>query len=222
MFGSKGKNIRDMHRVGLPVPDAFIITSLTCKEYLEGLSYNEDRKPSPVHATPSQKLLRQELQEQLKADYWKAIHIIEAESKTSFGVSTTSVESVLFPGLADCLPLLFSVRASFSDEEESPSIIARGTLAGSAHAIFNSSPSTVLNIGMNDDVLQQMIRLTRNERWANDCYRRFLQVSNQLYIVCSFRSVLMGKELVAFNIEQWMMHSSYIFFFYVMRAASFQ
>ena len=35
---------------------------------------------------------------------------------------------------------------------------------------------TVLNLGMNDEILDSMVRLSGNPRWAYDTYRRFLQM----------------------------------------------
>jgi pyruvate,orthophosphate dikinase len=35
---------------------------------------------------------------------------------------------------------------------------------------------TVLNLGMNENTLQELITTTGNPRWALDTYRRFLQM----------------------------------------------
>lgn len=36
---------------------------------------------------------------------------------------------------------------------------------------------TVLNLGINDQVVEGMAEMSGNRRWAFDCYRRFIQVS---------------------------------------------
>jgi len=44
---------------------------------------------------------------------------------------------------------------------------------------------TVLNLGLNENSLQGLIKLTGNERFALDCYRRFIQM---------FGDVVMGVD----------------------------
>ena len=49
---------------------------------------------------------------------------------------------------------------------------------------------TVLNLGLNPDTLQGLIKLTGNERFAYDAYRRFIQL---------FGRIVMGVEADAFD-----------------------
>ena len=44
---------------------------------------------------------------------------------------------------------------------------------------------TILNLGLNDDAVQGLARLTNNERFAYDSYRRFIQM---------FSDVVMGID----------------------------
>lgn len=68
-------------------------------------------------------------------------------------------------------PLLFSVRSG-----------AKFSMPGMM--------DTVLNLGMNDEVVEGMIRLTQNPRFVYDAYRRFIQM---------FGCVVMGIEDEAFE-----------------------
>lgn len=45
---------------------------------------------------------------------------------------------------------------------------------------------TVLNIGLNDEIVKAMAESSGNKRWAYDCYRRFLQM---------FSNVVLGQRL---------------------------
>ena len=36
LFGGKGANLADMHRIGLPVPPGFTVTTEACNTYLSG------------------------------------------------------------------------------------------------------------------------------------------------------------------------------------------
>lgn len=49
---------------------------------------------------------------------------------------------------------------------------------------------TILNLGLNDDTVQGLIASTQNERFAMDCYRRFIQM---------FSDVVMGVEHYQFE-----------------------
>lgn len=60
-------------------------------------------------------------------------------------------------GAADEMPLLVSVRSG-----------ARESMPGMM--------DTILNLGLNDQTVQAMVRATGNERFAWDCYRRFVQM----------------------------------------------
>lgn len=172
-----------MRWAGLSVPNAFLVTSLTCKEYIEA-SIESKKQPKQNAATND---LFTELQSQLTTEYWKAIHSMESLAHASFGVKFTSVESLLFSGLTERAPLLLSVRASLPLQYTSSSCAKASTKDLRNRAVvseFQHTSTTVLNVGMNDDVLQYMIKTTRNERWAFDCYRRFL------YVRCSMQETL--------------------------------
>ena len=39
---------------------------------------------------------------------------------------------------------------------------------------------TILNLGLNDETAKGMIDLTKNERFVNDAYRRFLQLFGKI------------------------------------------
>src|SRR3972149_4560762 len=49
---------------------------------------------------------------------------------------------------------------------------------------------TVLNLGLNDDTIHGLIKMTNNERFAWDSYRRFIQM---------FSNVVMGVEKEVFE-----------------------
>ena len=68
-------------------------------------------------------------------------------------------------------PLLVSVRSG-----------ARSSMPGMM--------DTILNLGMNDEVVETLARLTDNKRFAYDCYRRFIQM---------FADVVMGFPKSSFE-----------------------
>jgi len=91
-------------------------------------------------------------------DYDKAGKKINDEIQKQVQAALGEVESVTGKKFGDNEnPLLFSVRSG-------------------AQASMPGMMDTVLNLGMNDDSVQGMAKLTGNERFAWDSYRRFIQM----------------------------------------------
>ena len=45
-----------------------------------------------------------------------------------------------------------------------------------ARASMPGMMDTILNLGLNEEVVEVIAKKTGNERWARDCYRRFIQM----------------------------------------------
>lgn len=71
-------------------------------------------------------------------------------------------------------PLLFSIRSG-----------ARASMPGMM--------DTVLNVGLNDDVLDKLIAYSNNKRFALDCYRRFLEMYSD--VVCKLKREMFERIL---------------------------
>ena len=129
LFGGKGANLAEMHRIGLPVPPGFTVTTEACNGYLKmGGVFPED------------------MWDQVLA----AMTVVENQTGKSFGDPAS--------------PLLVSCRSG-----------AKFSMPGMM--------DTVLNIGLNDDTVAGMIKLTEDPRFVYDAYRRLIQM---------FGSVVMG------------------------------
>ena len=80
------------------------------------------------------------------------------ELKTQVKDALKKVERVMHLGFGDTeSPLLFSVRSG-----------ARASMPGMM--------DTILNLGINDETVHGLIKMSGNERFAWDCYRRFIQM----------------------------------------------
>lgn len=234
VIGNKGADLCELHRLKLPVPLGFILTTEVCKEfYLEirserkkkkelgrkgavslpsapktaaipaatttggtgtgtgtgagvdtetkeamdiDTSVEDEKSKAQTHvikesSVPKELRDTDFLAQRIVDEYARAIHEIEKLTGRRFatitGLSAGSVKSQT-PGSQQSqshqqtlsppeqFPLLFSVRSSCP--------INCGGLA-----------DTVLNIGMNDEVLATLVRLTANPHFAYDTYMRFLQ-----------------------------------------------
>ncbi len=61
----------------------------------------------------------------------------------------------------------------FGDTEEMPLLVA---VRSGARDSMPGMMDTILNLGLNDETVMALVRATKNERFAWDCYRRFIQM----------------------------------------------
>ena len=78
LLGGKGANLAEMTNIGLPVPQGFTITTEACTQY-----YADNR----------------EINDEIKADIFKYMGILEAVSYTHLLVGVTNIVPVLGPFL---------------------------------------------------------------------------------------------------------------------------
>ncbi len=65
-----------------------------------------------------------------------------------------------------------TVGKKFGDKEN-PLLVS---VRSGARASMPGMMDTILNLGLNDEVVETMVKTTGNARWAYDCYRRFIQM----------------------------------------------
>ena len=127
LLGGKGANLAEMNRIGVPVPDAFTVTTQACVDTMN----NNSEWPAG-------------LREQVEAG------LARLEERT--GKQLGSAEN----------PLLVSVRSG---------------------AVFSmpGMMDTILNLGISDETVPAVAALADgNERFAYDCYRRFIQMYGEV------------------------------------------
>ena len=131
LLGGKGANLGDMHRIGVPVPPGFTITTQACNEYIK----LDESFPN-------------DLIDQVEA----ALRNVEGYTGKEFGSAKN--------------PLLVSCRSG-----------AKFSMPGMM--------DTVLNIGMNDEVVAGMLDIFDDPHFVYDSYRRLIQM---------FATVVMGAR----------------------------
>jgi len=122
LLGSKGFNLSEISKLGLPVPSGFTITTEVCNQYFK----NNNRLPEE---------LRKLIQEN--------ISLLEKQTGKIFGSSEN--------------PLLLSVRS--------------GALIS-----MPGMMDTILNLGLNDEIVESFAKSSGNESLAYDCYLRFVEM----------------------------------------------
>ena len=126
LLGGKGANLAEMNRIGVPVPDAFTVTTQAC-----------------VATTNNHGDWPEGLRDQVDA----ALGRLEERTGKHLGDPAN--------------PLLVSVRSG---------------------AVFSmpGMMDTILNLGISDETVPAVAALAGNERFAWDCYRRFIQMYGEV------------------------------------------
>ena len=129
LFGGKGANLAEMTKLGMPVPQGFIVTTEACTQY-----YNDGRK----------------INDGIISQINSKLAELEKMTGKKFGDKKN--------------PLLVSVRSG-----------ARVSMPGMM--------DTILNLGLNDEVVEGLAALTNNPRFAYDSYRRFIQMFSDVVMM---------------------------------------
>ncbi|AQP48664.1 pyruvate, phosphate dikinase [Tessaracoccus aquimaris] len=126
LLGGKGAGVAEMNKVGVPVPDAFTVTTTACVETMN----NGGQWPEGLDTQIAEGLAR-----------------LEERTGRKLGAAEK--------------PLLVSVRSG---------------------AVFSmpGMMDTILNLGMSDDSVMALAEEFGNERFAWDCYRRFIQMYGEV------------------------------------------
>ena len=122
LLGGKGAGVAEMARVGVPVPDAFTVTTTACVETMNRGGEWPDGLADEINA---------------------GLTRLEERTGRKLGGSEN--------------PLLVSVRSG---------------------AVFSmpGMMDTILNLGVSDESVAAIAEESGNERFAWDCYRRFIQM----------------------------------------------
>ncbi|MDR1212895.1 MAG: pyruvate, phosphate dikinase [Propionibacteriaceae bacterium] len=126
LLGGKGAGIAEMKRIGVPVPDAFTVTTQACVAAMNNSGEWPDGLADQVEA---------------------GLKRLEERTGKVLGSPTN--------------PLLVSVRSG-------------------AVMSMPGMMDTILNLGISDESVAAVANLAGNERFAWDCYRRFIQMYGEV------------------------------------------
>lgn len=153
LLGSKGANLSEITNLGLPVPLGFTITTKTYTDYIN----NGNNIPKG-------------LIDEIKA----ALKDIENKTGKIFGDSQR--------------PLLVSVRSSKKNASEEMMDFIFDKLSSNSKKRINTPlyilkrlknkylclPETILNLGLNDEIVECMVKTTQKPQFCYNIYRRFI------------------------------------------------
>jgi pyruvate, orthophosphate dikinase len=146
-----------LHRLNLPIPFGFIITREACFEYLNQIDQN--------------------LNPRFVQELLTAIHEIERHTGKLFGGRKVPEEvSLVSQGINEEEKYSGEELGNYKEGYDLPrDLPLHLSVRSDPKDALPDTPATILNLGMNDDVLSEMMQLSSNSRWALDCYRIFLQ-----------------------------------------------
>ncbi|MEL9939514.1 MAG: pyruvate, phosphate dikinase [Ignisphaera sp.] len=169
LFGGKGVSLIQMSKLGLPVPPGFIITTDTCVDFYAPRKAEIDALEAELAKNPPP-----EVRDKLIEKVWSIIDSLQ-----------------LPPGLWDQVVehvrILEKKTGKKFGDPNNPLLVS---VRSGAPISMPGMMDTVLNLGLNDQVVVGLAKLADNEWFAYDAYRRFINM---------FGKIVLGIDEKLFN-----------------------
>ncbi len=98
---------------------------------------------------------------------------ITTEACTQYYEDGQKVNDEIFAEIMQYVEKMEAITGKKFGDLENPLLVS---VRSGARASMPGMMDTILNLGLNEDVVQVLIRKSNNPRWAWDCYRRFIQM----------------------------------------------
>ncbi|MEM1604237.1 MAG: pyruvate, phosphate dikinase [Zestosphaera sp.] len=161
LLGGKGASLAQMIQLGLPVPPGFIITTQACREFyvcrreeIEAIVKELEKNPPP------------QVRDQLIKRIWDIIRGME-------------LPNGLMAQVREYMKKLEEKTGKVFGSPENPLLVS---VRSGAAVSMPGMMDTVLNLGINDEVVKGLAKLTENEWFAYDAYRRFLAMFGRIVL----------------------------------------
>ncbi|MCC6058425.1 MAG: pyruvate, phosphate dikinase, partial [Desulfurococcaceae archaeon] len=155
LFGGKGASLIRMTKIGLPVPPGFIITTEACVEFyaprkkeIDVLEFELSKNPPP------------DVRDELIKKIWSII-------------DTLTFPPGLWEQVVEHMKILEQKTGKKFGDPNNPLLVS---VRSGAPISMPGMMDTVLNLGLNDEVVKGLAKLTDNEWFAYDAYRRFINM----------------------------------------------
>lgn len=161
LLGGKGASLAQMVQLGLPVPPGFTITTEACRDFyapqeeaIERLVRELEKGPPP------------EVRDKLISEVWSIIDKLPPPTG-------------LLEQVRDYIRFLEEKTGKKFGDPSNPLLVS---VRSGAAVSMPGMMDTVLNLGLNDEVVVGLAKLTNNEWFAYDAYRRFLQMFGRIVL----------------------------------------
>ncbi len=161
LFGGKGSSLVLMTKLGLPVPPGFIITTEACVDFYSPRKSEIDALESELAKNPPP-----EIRDSIIKRIWDIINSLD-----------------LPPGLWDevveNMRILEKKSGKKFGDPANPLLVS---VRSGAPVSMPGMMDTVLNLGLNDEVVKGLAKVANNEWFAYDAYRRFLHMFGRIVL----------------------------------------
>jgi pyruvate,orthophosphate dikinase len=161
LFGGKGASLIRMTKIGLPVPPGFIITTEACVEFyaprkkeIDVLEFELSKNPPP------------NVRDELIKKIWSII-------------DTLTFPPGLWEQVVEHMKILEQETGKKFGDPNNPLLVS---VRSGAPISMPGMMDTVLNLGLNDEVVKGLAKLTDNEWFAYDAYRRFINMFGRIVL----------------------------------------
>ena len=98
---------------------------------------------------------------------------ITTEACTQYYEDGRKINDEIMAQIMDAIVKMEEVTGKKFGDLENPLLVS---VRSGARASMPGMMDTILNLGLNEEVVEVVAKKTGNERWARDCYRRFIQM----------------------------------------------
>ncbi len=98
---------------------------------------------------------------------------ITTEACTQYYEDGRKINDEIMAQIMDAIEKMKAVTGKKFGDLENPLLVS---VRSGARASMPGMMDTILNLGLNEEVVEVVAKKTGNERWARDCYRRFIQM----------------------------------------------
>ncbi len=152
LLGGKGANLAEMTSLGLPVPQGFTVT--TEANLLGGKGANLAEMTSLGLPVPQG-------------------FTVTTEACTQYYEDGRKINDEIMDQIMEAIVKLEAVAGKKFGDKENPLLVS---VRSGARASMPGMMDTILNLGLNEEVVETLAEASGNARWAWDCYRRFIQM----------------------------------------------
>ena len=129
---------------------------------------------------------------------------ISTEACTQYYEDGRKINSAIQAEIMENVTKLEKLTGKKFGDKENPLLVS---VRSGARASMPGMMDTILNLGLNEDVVEVLAKKSNNPRWAWDCYRRFIQMFSDVVMEVSkkdFESLIDKKKAekgVEFDVE---------------------
>ena len=98
---------------------------------------------------------------------------ISTEACTQYYEDGRTINDEIQAQINDHIVKMEAITGKKFGDPENPLLVS---VRSGARASMPGMMDTILNLGINEEVVEYMAKQSNNERWAWDCYRRFIQM----------------------------------------------